>query len=157
MTTKRVLCRNQDNTFCVCNVALGMPGAKSKLDGETDDEYLLRIAEEDKPNMTGYRIVEDSSLPDRRWRSAWRDDGVNLSVDLPEARNIRLNELKPIRDEKRIIKREDYEIAMANAASTDEILADLKSMNNMETDEPANLDNQATLEDISNYLPLYLQ
>src|SRR3990167_9355100 len=101
MTTKRVIARLlADDTVCVISVAMGISGSLPQNEGESEDDYLIRVAQRDCPDRDGYYVFELDSLPDRRWRSAWRHNGSALSVDLPEARNIRLNELKPIRDEK---------------------------------------------------------
>lgn len=157
MTTKQVVARLlADDTVCVISVAMGLPGSIPQNEGESEDDYLVRVAQRDCSNHDSYHVVELSSLPDRRWRSAWRHDGNALSVDLPEARNIRLNELKPIRDGKVLEKREQRDINDADGVSNESIYLDLKNMHNMEQDEPANLDAQTTIADIGNYLPSYL-
>ena len=101
MTSKRVVCVFSSSDVKISWVALNMPESPPKQPGETDDEYLLRIAQEDNPGATDYKICELVNLPDRRWRTAWHaDQNCDVFVDLPGARQIRLKELGKIRDQK---------------------------------------------------------
>lgn len=74
-----------------------------------DDEFMQHIIDIDLPaGVTDFAVVDLSELPtDRAFRNAWRKNGVNIRVDLPEARTIhqakidriKNREMKPLVDD----------------------------------------------------------
>lgn len=147
---------NGDGSIYVCSVAYGLPGSVPMNEGESLDDYLLRVAEADHPSKSSYTVVESGDLPDRRWRNAWCKSGSSVAIDINVARTIRMSELKVLRDIKLKEKNVEYDEAIDDDQDTTQIKADRKELRDMETTEQANLDAQATLTDIGNFLPSYL-
>ena len=67
------------------------PFESARMKGESDDEFLLRIAIKDVPAGVDWHIQPKASLPSRRWRNAWKKSGNAVAVDNAEARKL-LNE-----------------------------------------------------------------
>lgn len=74
-------------------VSLVKPAPNSRLDDETEDAWLARVAERAVPTGTAYVIVDEATLPqDRTTRAAWRivDGAVVVeaaAIDLAPAVN----------------------------------------------------------------------
>lgn len=63
-------------------VSLVRPAPASKLENETEDAWLARVAERSVPAGTAYVIVDEATLPqDRATRTAWRIVGGAVVVD----------------------------------------------------------------------------
>lgn len=108
MNTKCIIVKNDDGSCSVTHPAQVMFNEKSKdrvqladkgiLVNATDDKVLEWIKNKDAPKGT---IVEISSLPnDRYFRDAWAcNDSLNgVSVDMPKACNIHMNNLRVVRN-----------------------------------------------------------
>ncbi|KKL62577.1 hypothetical protein LCGC14_2183800 [marine sediment metagenome] len=67
------------------SIRIGYPADATDL----DIEAARVMADVNFPAGASYRIVDDTALP-TFWpfQGAWRDDGVNLTVDMTEAGNI---------------------------------------------------------------------
>ena len=66
------------------------PAPDARLDTETEDEFVARIAISDVPaDALNVQIIEQSEVPtDRAYRNAWRQSAGVISVDMPAAREI---------------------------------------------------------------------
>ena len=67
------------------------------LDGETEQQYLTRIAEKDVGGE--YYFVLKSDLPyDDYFRNAWEKNGSDVSVDMEKAKSIHMGVIRKARD-----------------------------------------------------------
>lgn len=99
MTTKRFPYRRTDGGISVI-----VPAPKSQRKGESESAWLGRIVKRTLDNATDVDVqlpmCEASELPSRRFRNAWREVAGLIKVDIPEARNIRMVEIRSERDKK---------------------------------------------------------
>lgn len=68
---------------------------------ETVDEEISRCSFDRA--VVSWRFMDRSELPegdDRRFRAAWKDDGIKLVVDMPKAREIHRDYLREMRKPK---------------------------------------------------------
>jgi hypothetical protein len=78
--------------------------AGETIDGETETEYLDRIAARTLaavPSFAGCVRLADVALadiPGRRFRAAWRQAGGGIGVDLPSARSIVMADMRAERN-----------------------------------------------------------
>ncbi len=68
---------------------------------ETEDEFVQRIREKDIPDdAINVTIVEDTDLPGRKFRNAWKQDAEGKpTVDMPKARNLHMDKIREVRNE----------------------------------------------------------
>lgn len=74
----------------------------AEAEGMTIDQ-IARHAQQQDPDLADstYDIIDKTDLPtDRYFRNAWSKLGKKIDVDIPRAREIHLNNLKAIRNEK---------------------------------------------------------
>lgn len=93
------------------------------LNGESEQDYLTRIAEKD---VNGEWVaIRKNSLPeDNYFRNAWVLTGGQVSVDMGKARNIHMNAIRKARDE--ALKLLDIETLKGNDVQAQkQILRDL--------------------------------
>lgn len=64
------------------------------IEGETDTEFVNRIAAAHVPAGFNFELVEPENLPDQRWQPAWRLNERVLSIDPSEARKQRIVEIE---------------------------------------------------------------
>ena len=74
---------------------------------ETEDEFVARIRAKDVPaDAPNVTIVEDSDLPGRKFRNAWKQDAEGKpQVDMPKARDLHMDRIRVIRNEE--LQKED--------------------------------------------------
>lgn len=64
----------------------------------TDEEILDYIKSKDVPNGKTSHVVDVQDLPtDRVFRNAWEKDGASLTISVPKAKEIKLNEFRELR------------------------------------------------------------
>lgn len=93
MTTKRIVYVRPDG-----GVSVVCPAPNSQLPGESEAQWLDRIALWDVPAGLASTIIEGADLPSRRFRNAWRKPGAAVAVDLPLARAQVMTETRRTRD-----------------------------------------------------------
>lgn len=89
MTVKRIIYTRADGGLTVVQ-----PCDPARLVGESEADFVRRIADRLVPAGVPYRIIDASDLPSRRWRAAWADAGSgSVAVPLARARLVRRREL----------------------------------------------------------------
>jgi|TARA_R110000823_G_scaffold263058_1_gene383578 hypothetical protein len=80
---------------------------------ETEDEFVARIRAKDVPaDAPNVTIVEDSDLPGRKFRNAWKQDAEGKpQVDMPKARDLHMDRIRVIRNEE--LQKEDINFQRA--------------------------------------------
>lgn len=58
------------------------------------------IAAKDIPSGIDYQIIEESELPDRHFRDAWKIESGAVIIDMPKAREIHMGRIRAARAEK---------------------------------------------------------
>lgn len=92
MAEKRILYTDADGNVCVI-----IPAPKAQLEGETDNQFAKRIADEVVPKGTSYKIINAAALPqDRIFRKAWKEDGT---IDFNKAKEVQKDRLRAVRPE----------------------------------------------------------
>jgi hypothetical protein len=69
---------------------------------ETEDEFVARIRAKDVPaDAPNVVIIEDTDLPGRKFRDAWKQNAASgkPEVDMPRARDIHMNKIRVVRNE----------------------------------------------------------
>lgn len=107
---KIVIIKNDDGSCGILRPALDMFDKNSKtralvpeLNDCSDDEILAWVIAKDVPVGRDYRIAETTAIPeDRYFRNAWTDDNESLTVDvdMSKARDIQMDAIRALRDEK---------------------------------------------------------
>ena len=90
MTTKRIVFTRPDGGVTVI-VPIPQPG-------ETEAQTLARCSARAVPAGTPFVVLDETALPSRRWRNAWRLSGTTIMHHLPAAKAIRRGELLSERD-----------------------------------------------------------
>lgn len=70
------------------------------LNGKTDEELLNWVVLKDVPINTAYKIIENSDLPSREYRDAWKNNGQSIDHDMVKARDIHKNKMRQARENK---------------------------------------------------------
>lgn len=87
------------------SVSIIIPAPAARLDGETDADFMARIAEKDVPAGLAFEIVDVDAVPsDRTFRNAWERNGAKVGVNITKAKGIahslrraaRASELTPL-------------------------------------------------------------
>lgn len=153
---KRVICIMPDNSIVICIVAIGKKGSMPMFDGENEDDYLLRVAKRDV-NASLYFVVDANDLPLYRWRNAWSWDGSNIIIDIEKAKNLRLEELKLIRDIKYQEVSKSIDMYEDDGLSADHLRIIRKKMRDLEKNEPLIMSELKDIQEIDLYIPPYLK
>jgi hypothetical protein len=81
---KRILYTNADG-----GVSVIVPAPDAQLEGETENDFLARVAAGAVPEGVPFSIVDVSEVPaDRTFRNAWRKSGATVTHDMPAAKAI---------------------------------------------------------------------
>ena len=111
--SKRIIYTNEEGGLSVV-----VPAPKSKLTVE-------QIAEKDVPSGVDYKIVDIDKIPeDRYFRDAWKKTSTGVGVDLPKAREVKMDKIRRVRNEK--LKELDLETMKGNDVQAEkQVLRDL--------------------------------
>jgi len=81
---KKIVYTNSDGQLCVVH-----PAPQAMLDGETEAEFVARIAAKDVPQGFVFEIVEASDIPtDRTFRNAWEIKSGLIEHDMTKCKTI---------------------------------------------------------------------
>ena len=62
-------------------------------------ELLAACVARSVPDGVAHRVIEADAIPSKRlFRNAWADDGANVAVDMPKAREIHMDAIRVDRD-----------------------------------------------------------
>lgn len=65
---------------------------------ETEDQFVARVGLKDLPPDTpDAKVLDQSDLPDRTFRNAWKDYGDSIGIDMAAAREIHKEKLRQLR------------------------------------------------------------
>ena len=87
--------------------------------GETEAAYLDRVIARNMETgvlspAVPFRVIEDTELPTRDYRDAWRFDGVAITHDMVVARQMKFNqEIRPERNKRLAVLDVEWSRAMA--------------------------------------------
>lgn len=81
-------------------VSIVVPAPKARRAGESEEDFLSRVAARAVPAGTADAAVCDlADIPaDRTYRGAWKLAGDGLDVDMPKAREIHMGRIRAARD-----------------------------------------------------------
>ena len=129
--------------------------------GETEAAYLDRVVARNMETgvlsqAATFRVVEETELPTRYYRNAWRFNGTAIVHDMPAARQIKLNqEIRPERN--RRLQSLDVEWSRATAQGNTTLAGQIEAKRQTLRDIPAtvgpDLDAQATPAALKAYNP----
>ena len=107
---------------------------------ETKDEFVQRIREKDVPDdALNVTIVEDTDLPSRKFRNAWKQNGVGKpGVDMPKARDLHMDKIREVRNEE--LKKEDINFQRALEADDASVKTVVATKKQALRDLPATFD-----------------
>jgi hypothetical protein len=80
---KRILYTNTAGGLSVI-----IPAPADQRPGESEADFLARVAAQAVPDGAAFDIVDAAVLPDRTFRNAWRKQGADITHDIPAAREI---------------------------------------------------------------------
>jgi hypothetical protein len=81
---KRILYTNPEG-----GVSVIVPAPDAQLEGETEGDFIARVAAGAVPEGVPFSIVDGSEVPsDRTFRNAWRKSGAAVTHDMPAAKAI---------------------------------------------------------------------
>lgn len=118
-------------------VSVLIPAPHARQRGESDDEFVRRIAVKDIPPNTAYEIIHKDDLPSRRFRAAWSIAGDTVAVDPVKARAQILEEVRAERGNK--LDESDKEKAKLDEVGTDEQRQALREYRQSLRDLPASV------------------
>ncbi len=118
-----------------------------RMNGEPEDSYLRRIADEHVPPGTTYTLIDLTTLPNRRFRNAWKHNGTGrVDHDLPTVRTIRKRELMAEKAQRLVLVREKRDKADETGKDSKVHKDRLKALHSLDD----TLDSQlATLSDVA--------
>ena len=146
MAEKRILYVDTDGNTCVV-----IPAPKAQLEGETDNQFAKRIADEVIPKGTSYTIINAKALPqDRVFRKAWKEDGT---IDFNKAKEVQKNRLREVRSAK--FKDLDEQSIRALESGNTDLLDQIKTEKQVLRDAPVHpsIDAAKTIEELKNAGP----
>jgi hypothetical protein len=79
-------------------VSVIVPAPKAQRPDETEAEFMARVALAVPPDASN--VTETDTLPSRAYRNAWRLSGGKVEHDMTLARQMKLDELRAVRDAK---------------------------------------------------------
>jgi len=80
MTDQRIVYTNDKGQVCVV-----CPAPKARRAGETEEDFVARIAAKDVPAGKTFQIMPKTALPSRRFRNCWKVGQAGIEVDLAKA------------------------------------------------------------------------
>lgn len=127
-------------------VALEKSGAIKRLPpddipwAETEDEFVARIRAKDIPDdATNVTIVEDTDLPSRKFRNAWKQNAEGKpTVDMPKARDLHMDKIRVVRNEE--LQKEDINFQRALEADDASVKTAVATKKQTLRDLPATFD-----------------
>ena len=154
MTNRRIVWRKPGGEILVT-----IPASKARMAGEAEPQWLDRVAQKvvAAGGMAEAERLPDCSaedLPDRRFRTCWRANAAGkVKIDLPLARQQRMNEIKA--DRNRRLDLSDKEWARLAEIGTAEQQSVLKAYRQALRDVPQNVDlsKMKTARELSSYEP----
>jgi hypothetical protein len=116
-----------------------IPCPQAQLTGESEDDFVNRVAKKDVPYGVPYKIINTSDIPaDRSFREAWEEKNRKISVNINKARTIHMNRLREMR--KPIFEKLDVEAVRAMEDKDEEKLEEIKAKKQVLRDIPQTLD-----------------
>ena len=109
--------------------------------GETEAAYLDRVIARNMETSVlspavPFRVIEDTELPTRDYRDAWRFNGTAVVHDMPAARQIKLNfEIRPERNKR--LQALDVEWSRATAQGNTVLAGQVETKRQTLRDMPA--------------------
>lgn len=154
----------QDGNVVICSIAdkrqIEKKLKRSLSDAEFD-EHVAKVSVPKNEDLTEVEVfhkgfIDDSELPTSKiFRQAWRDDGSKIQVDMPIARNIHLDRLRLLRNEK--LKRLDVEYMKALELNDAELMDSIRTLKQRLRDMPADcrpeLEAIETPDELKDYKP----
>jgi hypothetical protein len=104
MAHKRIVFNNPETGHL--SIIYPVYNDRLRPDDATDDDVLDECIRRNietgiLPAGVAYRVVESSEIPTHRlFRNAWSDDGNNVDVDMSDARDIHMDDIRVDRDKK---------------------------------------------------------
>ena len=141
----------------VASVVFPAPNAKQSR--ESDSDFLNRVASRVVPLSSTFITLDSASLPPRNLVDAWRVNSANsrVEVDMAVARNIRMDQIRVIRDAK--LRELDIAYLRAAESSDQPAMTAVASLKQQLRDIPQTTDltQFQTPEELAQYVPPLLQ
>lgn len=116
-----------------------IPCPQAMNPGESEEDFLIRVAKGTIPYGVPYKIVNLSDMPpDRTYRGAWEEKNRKITVNMNKARTIHMNHLRNLR--KPILEKLDKEAMRAMEDKDDVKLEEIKAKKQVLRDIPQTLD-----------------
>ncbi len=94
------------------SISVIYPARKSKNDNETEDQWLERVFEQSTPVGLKYLDINIDNVPlDRTFRNAWSLISKKITVDMPKAKTIHMDNIRKVRNTK--LKEKDLDFLLA--------------------------------------------
>jgi len=81
-------------------VQVVIPAPKAQYPGESEADFLARIAAGAVPAGVPHKIIEGDDLPTRRFRDAWVCNDTGVEVNMPVARAVKMKRIRAEREHK---------------------------------------------------------
>ena len=134
MTNHRIVWKNTDGT-----IAVTIPAPKGRRKDEKESDWFERVALKAQPSgSTRLPDCMAETLPKRYFRNCWRDVNGKVEIDMPLARNQKMNEIKDKRNE--LLNESDKEHLRLQAVGTDEQKQKMETYRQSLRDIPQNVD-----------------
>jgi hypothetical protein len=131
---KRIVYTGPDGNVFICTPASGFQNP-----GESDDDFVQRVARKDVPPGVPYEIVEDSALPTSRiFRNQWRFKNGKVAVDMPLARIEKMARIRAARDKR--LEETDREFIVAQKRKDNAKMAAAEAKSQILRDIPQTVD-----------------
>lgn len=129
-------------------VSITYPVPQARADGETDEQFAERIRIKDVPAGRPFHVQRKDTLPtSRRLRNAWKKGSGIITLDLPTARKLIVEEIRAERD-RRLAESDKEKFRLDDVGSPQE-QAKLKAKRQSLRDLPAKVETEiATLTDV---------
>ena len=138
----------------VLSVIIPAYNDRTRPSGESDDDFLARIAARSVPDGVSYKIIDDSDaatlafLQERTFRGAWEHDGDGVpTVNMAKARGIHMDVIRASRNAELAAKDSTFMRAVeagdtdtqATIATEKQTLRDIPQTFDLTTDTPEQL------------------
>lgn len=150
---KVIVYSDKYGTCCVVH-----PAYNAMNEGETEDDFISRIIQKDVPHgSTGVFVCDESSLPERTFRDAWKVGNGAVEHDMAKAREIHKERLRAIRAPKLAALDVEYMQAdeSGDSVKKTQIAAKKKALRDV-TKDPA-IASASTPDELKSVLPSALQ
>lgn len=119
----------------------------------TDEEFKAHVWKRSIPEdaLNAVEVPDDYQLPDREFRNAWKQDGVQVVHDLEKARAIQLDKIRKAREPKLVELDKEFMIALATGVASEEIVARKKMLRDIT--EPLKKAVLTSIEDVKKAFP----